>query len=265
MQLDTIQKLTKDLRQAGGTLGRDEARFLVDAYYMLQEDRKRTFNQERSLDKQNEPHELITWLANQSQLLEKQILSSLDVYSANIPEGQWARRQIGIGPVIAAGLNAHIDLEKTTTTTRLWRYAGQDPTSKWEKGQKRPWNASLKVLCWKIGESFVKTCNHEQSFYGPIYIKRKELEIERNEAGMFAEQAKAILETKRIGKETEAYKAYSVGKLPPAHIHSRAKRYAVKMFLSHYLEMAQRLNGLPVTTPYILSVGGHSDYIPPPA
>ena len=264
MELDVITKLTKDLKNASTTLGRDEARFLVDAYYIIQEDRKRSWNQDRSLEKENEPHELLRWFAEQSESLEGQIAKALDAYSASLPEGQWARRQVGIGPVITAGLLAHIDLETTTTATKLWRYAGLDPTSKWEKGKKRPWNAGLKLLCWKAGESFVKTCNNEKSFYGPVYSTRKKLEIERNEEGLFAEQAANILVAKKIGKDTDAYKAYSVGKLPPAHIHARARRYATKLFLSHYLEMAQRANGIEPTTPYIIAIGGHADYIPPP-
>lgn len=264
MELETIQRLSKDLRNASVTLGRDEARFLVDAYYIMQEDRIRTASQERELGKGQEPHEVLSWLKGQSSVLEQQVAKALDAYSASLPEGQWARRQVGIGPVIAAGLLAHIDLSLTTTATKLWRYAGLDPTSKWEKGKKRPWNAGLKVLAWKAGESFVKTCNNENSFYGPIYAQRKKLEIERNEAGLFADQAAAMLEKKNFKKETEAYKSYSVGKLPPAHIHSRARRYAVKLFLSHYLEVAQRLNGIEPTTPYIIAIGGHADYIPPP-
>jgi hypothetical protein len=264
MDLESIMKLSKDLKEASKTLGRDEARFLVDAYYMIQEDRKRSFNQERSLEKDKEPHAILTWFANQSQLLEKQIAMALDYYSSTQPEAQWARAQVGIGPIISAGLLAHIDLEFTTTATKLWRFAGLDPTSKWEKGQKRPWNASLKTLCWKAGESFVKTCNNEQSFYGPVYTKYKAKVIQRNEAGEFAERSASILAAKKIKKETEAYKAYSVGKLPPAHVHAMARRYAVKLFLSHYLEVAQRAHGIEPATPYIIAIGGHHDYIPPP-
>ena len=146
MELETIAKLSRDIKQAATVLGRDEARFLVDAYYIIQEDRKRSFNQERALEADGEPHSIISWFANQSEMLEKQISKALDAYSASKPEGQWARRQVGIGPIIAAGLHAHIDLALTTTSTKLWRFAGLDPTSKWEKGKKRPWNAGLKVL-----------------------------------------------------------------------------------------------------------------------
>ena len=60
----------------------------------------------------------------------------------------------------------------------------------------------------------------------------------------------AKLEKYKIGKTTDAYKAYSVGKLPPAHIHARAKRYAVKMFISHLHEIWYEVElGKPAPVP----------------
>jgi len=131
---------------------------------------------------------------------------------------------------------------------------------------KRPWNATLKTLCWKIGESFVKVMNKEDDYYGHVYRRRKDEEIAANEAGKFAEQAAAKLRNCKIGKGTEAYKWYSKGKLPPGHLHARAKRYAVKLFLAHYWETGRRMLGLPVPKPYPIACGGHSpeSYIPPP-
>lgn len=166
---------------------------------------------------------------------------------------------------------------------------------------RRPWNADLKTLCWKAGESFVKVCNKEDAFYGKVYIERKELEIERNNQvvevshdavlkitpsmGSFNDiekgevavylvgnnwfangnaKAAQIALQKNIGKDTDAYASYITGKLPPAHIHSRAKRYAVKMFLSHYHEVGRIIAGLPVPNPYAIEHLGHVHRISPP-
>ena len=153
---EAIRKLTKDERIASMTLGKDEARFLVDAYYQLQDNRIRSDGQVRSMSKDGEPHAVLQWLADMNRTLEESIKSALDSYSMATPVGQWARSQVGIGPVIAAGLLAHLDITKANTAGAFWSYAGMDPRSTWEKGQKRPWNAQLKVLCWKLGESFVK-------------------------------------------------------------------------------------------------------------
>lgn len=262
MQLEPISKLTKDLKDAAITLSKAEARYLVDSYYQMQENRKRADNQVRALNESNEPHAVIAWLAANNRGLENQIRRALDAYSASIPIGAWSREVVGIGPVIAAGLIAHIDITQAPTVGHIWRYAGLDPTNSWEKGEKRPWNASLKTLCWKVGESFVKVMNREDAFYGHILKQRKEYEVQRNEAGELADQARAKLEKYRIGRTTDAYKHYSQGRLPPAHIHARAKRYAVKLFLSHWHERAYEFEyGVKPPAPYPISILGHAHKI----
>jgi hypothetical protein len=224
-----VTRLTRDLAKAARTLTDDEARYLVDAYYIMQEDRKRSDNQVRALGEGAEPNSVIAWLAEQSSTLEKQIARALDNYTNGHPMGAWMREVTGIGPVISAGLLAHIDIEKAPTVGHIWRYCGLDPTSKWEKGQKRPHNAALKRLCWLIGESFVKVKANESDVYGKLYDTRKKYEQERNERWDYAEQAAAMLKS----RPTHAQKAiYATGKLPDGHIHMRAKRYAVKQFLS---------------------------------
>lgn len=230
---EAIRKLSKDERTAGATLGKDEARFLVDAYYQLQANRIRADGQVRSMSKDGEPHSVLQWLADMNRTLEESIKTALDAYSNSSKVGRWMRSQKGIGPVIAAGFLAHLDITKAETAGAFWSFAGLDPRAKWNKGEKRPWNADLKVLCWKLGESFVKVSGYDDAFYGQVYRQRKDREIIKNEAGEFAEQAARKLETTKIGKDTDAYKAYSQGKLPPAHIHARATRYSVKLFMAH--------------------------------
>lgn len=264
MQLEPLMKMSKDIKQAAATLSNQEARYLVDTYYQMQDNRLRDNNQIRALRESGEPHEVLHWLAEQDSFLEKQIKGALGVYVKNHIMGEWLEGISGIGPVIAAGLLAHIDIEKAQTAGAIWRYAGLDPTMEWNKGEKRPWNASLKTLCWKIGESFVKVSGKEDAFYGQLYKERKELETQRNEAGDFKEQAEAKLAKHKIGKTTDAYKAYSVGKLPPAHIHARAKRYTVKMFISHLHEVWRKKEGLEVPKPFAIAHLDHVHKIEPP-
>src|SRR3990167_8778391 len=187
-ELNPITRLSRDLKEAAATLSPDEARYLVDAYYQIQEYRKAASNQVRSLVEAKEPHAVILWLAEQNESLEGQIKRALDRWSDANAVGQWAKSIVGIGPVISAGLLAHIDIAKAPTVGHIWRFAGLDPTVSWDKGQKRPWNASLKTLCWKIGESFVKVSNMEKDVYGKVYQQRKELEAVNNDAGKFGEQ-----------------------------------------------------------------------------
>ncbi len=262
-QLEPISRLSRDLRAATATLSVPEVRYLVDYYYQLQDFRKSSDNQVRSMDE--EPHEVLAWFAGSTRSLEGSIQRALDRYTDSNPVGQWSKSIVGIGPVIAAGLLAHIDIEQAPTVGHIWRFAGLDPTVSWEKKTKRPWNAELKTLCWKIGESFVKVSNNEADIYGHIYANRKELESLRNAEGMFADQAEAKLAKFKIDRSTDAYKAYSTGKLPPAHIHARAKRYAVKLFLAHWHHVAFEVRyGCPPPKPYILTQEGHAHYVAPP-
>jgi hypothetical protein len=264
MNLEPITKLTlKDLKAAAAELTDHEARFLVDYYYIAQEDRKRSSNQVRALDKAKEPNAVIGWLAAQSEALEEQIKKALDVYTKNHVMGAWMRQIVGIGPVISAGLLAHIDIEKAPTVGHIWRFAGLDPTSKWDKGEKRPWNAGLKTLCWKTGQSFMKFSGRDDCYYGHIYRERKNFEIARNERGDNKELAEQLKE--KVGKTTEAYKHFSNGLLPPGQIDARARRYAVKLFLSHLHGAWYETHfGTKPPLPYPIAHLGHAHFIPSP-
>ena len=113
-----------------------------------------------------------------------------------------------------------------------------------------PYNKSLKTLLWKVGESFVKVSNRG-SLYGLIYKTRYAYEIVKNEKGEYADQAAKILKEKKYDKSTKAYEYYSAGKLPPAHIIARSKRYAEKIFLQHLYEEICLVEGYQPYAPYI--------------
>jgi hypothetical protein len=297
--LESITRLTKDLRDAAITLSDDEARFLVDAYYAMQENRKRTDNQVRALNTSGEPHAVIAWLAEQDGTLEKQVARALKAYVEHRgPAAAWCLRQVGIGPIITAGLFAHIDIEKAPTAGHIWNFAGLNPGVKWEKGCKRPWNASLKTLCWKVGESFVKVSGNEDAFYGQMFVQRKRDEVAKNRSGQLADKAADALQAKKFGDDTEAlvwytgcldaaavekyYEAPAESRqglvkklagapgsgfrmLPPAHIHARAKRWVVKLFLSHlHHHMHVEKFGKEPPVPYAIAHLGHAHLIVPP-
>ncbi|WP_348701051.1 hypothetical protein, partial [uncultured Limnobacter sp.] len=131
--------LAKDLLESSKSMTVDQARFLVDTYYQIQDARIRAAAQVRSLVSSEEPHSLLDWVGDVNFELENKIKRTLEIYAKHNPVGQWSLSITGIGPVIAAGLLAHIDITKAPTVGHIWRYAGQDPTCTWEKGQKRPW------------------------------------------------------------------------------------------------------------------------------
>ena len=111
----------------------------------------------------------------------------------------------------------------------------------------------------------MKVHANESDIYGKVYVARKAQEMAKNEAGDFADQAARSLEEKKYGKETEARKAYEQGKLPQARIHARAKRYAVKLFLSHWHAVAYESHfGKEAPKPYVITHGGHVHFLKPP-
>ena len=67
------------------------------------------------MSKDGEPHSTLKWLADMNRTLEESIKSALDVYSSASSVGRWLRSQKGIGPVIAAGFLAHLDITKAET------------------------------------------------------------------------------------------------------------------------------------------------------
>lgn len=129
---------------------------------------------------------------------------------------------------------------------------------------KIPYNSDLKVLLFKAGECFVKVSGKDDSLYGKLYRQFKADEIRKNENKEFADQAAKILESKNFNKSTDAYKAYSEGYLPDAHINRRAIRRVLKIFVSHIFEaMWWAEYGTEPPVPYVFGEMGHNDYIGP--
>ena len=262
---ESMTAINNDIRKLARDATAKEARFLVDNYYMAQKNRIRAGNQINQTKKEGEPYDLLQVNFKNFKFAENQIFKVLDEYSANQPLGQWARSIHGIGPVITAGLLAHIDLNIAKTPAGIWRFAGLDPTVTWDKNEKRPWNSQLKTLCFKVASSFEKVQNSDKDFYGHMMAKRKLYEIANNDAGKYAETAKKTLATGSYKKDTSAKKAYEQGRLPDGQIRMRALRWSVKLFLSHYWHVGYEIkNNMAPPKPWVIAIGGHQDFIAPP-
>ena len=134
---------------------------------------------------------------------------------------------------------------------------------------RRPWNADLKVIYWKIGESFkinskrLVTKAKGPDIYGKMYVDKKLAYIQKNENGGFRETAEK--RASEVGRSTDAYAAYSQGMLPPGHLDAMARRYAVKMFLSHWHHVYYEMHhGTPPPKPFVIEHMGHKEYVKPP-
>jgi hypothetical protein len=302
--LQPIIKLNRDLmsaltREIPGGVTTNEARFLVDQYYTIQKARIGNSNRCKGLDRdaeksenEPEPHEALDRFSHDFAILEENTKKILGWWVDSHPMSWFFDNTLGVGPVLAAGLLAHIDIERCETEGQVWAFAGLDPSKAWGKGEKRPHNTALKTICWKIGDSFVKLSGRADSFYSRIYKERKVYEWQRNLSGGLSEQATASMERKKYGKATDQHAWYTggcdpekvraqleLGKTPtaasckgdhgvpmlsPAHIDARARRYAVKLFLSHLFECWRAELGLPYQRPYVIAHGGHAHYVAPP-
>ena len=277
---------TADLRQIARELEKEEVRDLVIRYYQVQKTRIAQSNRTKALLKAGKSAKLSAWLAGQYKLQERVIQRVMDYWTDRFTAASWAKAQVGIGPVLAAGLVAHVNVHRQTTPSKLWRFAGLDPTVSWYKGQLRPWNARLKTVCYLAGESFVTWRKKPKCFYGHLYQFRKDLEWQRNLAGQYSAQALGL--ASKFDKKTESYQWYSgafkgveqtdkgpkgipaedgegIPMLPPGQIHARARRWAVKIFLVHLWMMAYVEEfGKQPPMPWVIEHGGHRDFIPIP-
>ncbi len=100
------------------------------------------------------------------------------------------------------------------------------------------WNQSLKVTCWKLGESFVKAVRKDKKGGYRVLFERFKDEYARKLEG---------------DSNTKGLKGL---------IHARAKRKTVKVFLAHLWMKWREIEGLPTRKPYILE-HGHSTFIEP--
>jgi hypothetical protein len=274
-------KLPRSLKQDAQQMSKPEVRALVDQYYVQQrqriagEGRMRAFIQEK-----DEGPTITEWLLERFRVGEDAAKGAITAWAKHQGDPTaWALAQYGIGPILAAGFASQIDIEKAPTAGHIWAFAGLDPNQKWEKGQKRPFNGSLKVLCWKAGASFVMFHGREACFYGQKYSERKEYEEKRNESGGMAQTATETLASKNFGDSGTKNCYLGLGEkcqhfdpaldfphLPPGRIDMRARRWAVKLFLAHWHDVAYRAHyDTAPPLPYPIAHMGHTHLIEPPA
>ena len=162
--------MTKGIRNNGGGVTDSEARYLVDLYYNMQANRIAVGNQSKGLERDArktettaEPHEAIDWVGTQFGTLETQVAKLLAIYVETHPMYWFFEQTVGIGPILSAGLLAHIDINKAPTAGHIWRFAGLDPNVQWcsREQAKTLWTETkgasiedrLSVVAEKIGRN----------------------------------------------------------------------------------------------------------------
>ena len=268
LDLDFECLTAKDIRNHPIT--KSELKNTVSLYYDLQDYRisagNRTYATEHNENEapDNMPF-VLKYIEERCKVTEKNIAKFLENYAESNPIGRWLLSIPGIGGVLACALMSYIDINKCQTAGAIWNYAGwAGPSEKRKKGEKLNYNPKFRVVCWKIGQQFIKLQNNDKDIYGHLYAQKKQFYIEKNEAGGFAERAAELIKGCK-NKTTEAYKAYSEGKLPKAQINAMASRFAVKIFLSHLFEVWYEYEfKKPAPKPFVEQHLGHVHIIKAP-
>lgn len=267
----STRRLRKDLRARSKLLDREEARGLIETYYMLQGDRIRTGNRIAALQRGvsvDQPPLVLSMFNNELQHLEELMKPPIEAYVKSQRAGRWLLSLKGIGPILAGACLAHIDVRKARSAGAVQRFAGVDPTLEWNRGERRPFNADLKKTMWLIADSFVKVKNREGAYYGAYYAERKAQEEHRNETGLNAEAAARYLakRTARDAPDAEWAEILSSGKLPPFLVDKRARRKVINLFINHLYEVMHECEygKPPEWRPYVIDVLGHKNYLTVP-
>lgn len=170
---------------------------------------------------------------------EKMIAKYLNQQNKGFPiYTLWLKNINGVGPILSARLIAMIeDIERFATISKLWRYCGlavaeDGHAEKKKKGEKLHFDPRMKVLCWKIGESFVK----KKGGYRTLYEKFR---------AEYDEKWKTPEDCGSVGCKNKK-------KCLDGHRYMAAKRKTVKVFLAHLWQKWREIKGLPVENVFII-------------
>jgi len=131
-------QLRKDLRRAAQTLTPQNVRLLIDLYYQIQRQPIRLANTVDGEAQNPVPlNQFIEFLYASHIGLEQLIVQAMEAHTRQSRPGRWLLSQYGVGPVIAAGLLAHLLPGGIPAVVGpWWRLAGQDPSSVWYSTEK---------------------------------------------------------------------------------------------------------------------------------
>jgi hypothetical protein len=224
---------------------------LITRYYQVQEHRIKIGNQIFQLEEASQPVAPFDNYYERFHDIEKDMAKYMESEIKEHTMYDWLKEIKGIGPIISCALLSTINIKEARHVSSVWKYAGLDVASDGQarsrkkehleeyeyldsKGKKKKkmgitFNPFLKTVCWKIGESFVKS----KGDYREIYDNSRKFYDEK-----FPKEV-------TVEGKTKKYKKYTKG-----HKYAMAKRRAVKLFLSDFWAEWREREGLEVSVPY---------------
>ena len=130
-EIHFIKRIREDIRAAGAATNRESAIHVVRAYYQVQEVRKMADAQATAALKAGTPNVLLDWLTAEFMAVENEIQSAMDAFSDRFTVGRWSKSVHGIGPILSAGLIAHLDIRRAPHVGHIWSFVGAVPSVAW--------------------------------------------------------------------------------------------------------------------------------------
>ena len=168
----------------------------------------------------------------------------------------WLSKVRGVGGCLGVQFVALIQpISDFDTVAALWSYSGygvvDGEAPRRQAGVQSRWNPDLRKLGYQLGDCFVRAGGPYRELYDCYKARDR------------AVHPDPVTKTDKSGKlmktrEGKAWKMYTDG-----HIHARARRYAVKIFLSHLWQAWRELEGLLVRGPYAVEYLGHTKILSP--
>jgi len=166
-------------------------------------------------------------------------------------------------------------IERLTTPSKLWAYAGLVPGRRRTEGRKSDSNITLRVMCFRLmqfGIMFTRNKYfHEYRRYKEWKrgeLRRGGMQIVPTPKGRWCTTCQKDVVTKAarfcptcqsaLGKKTEPE-----GVVFEGHLDNMARRWCVKLFLSHLWVVYREALSLPTTQPYAVAKMGHQTIMSP--
>lgn len=232
---------------------------LVDAALSIEKVRVRSQVRETHLELNDRSDEETKKLVAKLLEIESYIDGRVARHIKSHPDYNWFSRVKGVGKENIGKVVAQIDIRKCATISALWKYCGysvdQGHALRREKGGGTlTYNSRLRSMCWRLGGSLLKATG---KFY-TYYIEQKRGYVEHYEAVGIKIVTAASLPKDKRGKKYEPEGVISEG-----HVHNRALRKMIKLFLACLWLTWREAEGLPITKPYAIEKLGHNSFIDP--
>lgn len=233
--------------------------FVDKALYFIQKARVQAQVRESHLKRNESEDPLTTEIKKRVYDLEKWLNSKVAEVVRAHPCYGWFSQIKGIGDLNIGKVICLIDIEKCQTISKLWRYAlgapigedGNKHVEKRTKGEPIHYNQMLKVMCWRLGQSFIKANNK----YADYYRAEKEKIVQK-----LADKGIQVVPAANLPTE-DGKKVEKDGKFSLGHVDRMAFRKMMKLFLSHLWLKWREAEGLPISQPYVIAKGGHEHII----